>query len=120
MWPLPSTPSPASSSWWPSAIPEWNKESNDVAEDHRRAARVQRPYGAGEGARDLRGVHPPAAVREQADPRALERRVVLDPDGRLRDEPPVREPHEPPGPRRDPLVPGRLQRDGDPLPLRRL
>ena len=46
-----------------------------------------RADGGGEGARDLRRLLTPAPVREQADPRPLERRVVLDPDGRLRDQP---------------------------------
>ena len=60
-----------------------------------------------------------AAVPQQDHPRALERRVGLDPARRPRDQPAVREPHEPPRARRDPALPGRLQRDRDPVPLRR-
>ncbi len=68
---------------------------------------------------DLRGVRGPAAVPPEDHPRALERRVRVDPARRHEHRARVREPHEPPGAGRDPALPGRLQRDRDPVPLRR-
>ncbi|CAA9553611.1 MAG: hypothetical protein AVDCRST_MAG18-516, partial [uncultured Thermomicrobiales bacterium] len=86
---------------------------------HRRAVRLHRALRGRGRAADLRRFRVASAVPQHDHPGALERRVGLGAarvvPGRRR----IREPHQPPRPRRTPALSRRLQRDGDPLPLRR-
>ncbi|CAA9566733.1 MAG: FIG00460691: hypothetical protein, partial [uncultured Thermomicrobiales bacterium] len=84
----------------------------------RRLVRLHGAFGRGRSAEDVRGVPGSAAVPQQADPGAVERRIGLDPTRGLRGRGRYRERHELPGTGGDPALPGGVQRDGDPLSVR--
>ena len=92
---------------------------NPDAEDHGRRPHVPCTGGDRGGPADLRRLRQAAAVPPDADPGPLERRVRLGAAGGPRCRHRRRERDLLPGPRRNPPLPRRLQRDGDSLPLRR-
>jgi allantoinase len=119
----PSSPTAASSRRPPavSSSPSPHRRAHhDHRVDHRRALHVQGAARGGARAEDVRRLHEAPPLRAEGRPRALERRVDVDPARRVRCRGRLREPHEPPRARPDPALPGRLQRDRDPPALRRL
>src|SRR5690242_15957695 len=117
---------PPASLFIPSRSPAGNQATQSPARRTRTGAyapyyggttAIHRANGRGRRSADVRGVQPAAALAQQDHPRALEWRGRLDSPRRVPAWRGLRESHQLSGPRPDPLLPRRVQRDRDPVPL---